>query len=286
MTNIPQSAAAWALEQLGCPYSQARRTQEGVFDCSSLVARAYSAQGKRWRHGGSVPVSMYEVYDDEFELLWPEDYADIGACFGGNSVINLARQSGDLQFICTDSSTGRSNKITHVAMVADANTLVHARGMKYGVCTNSINLYSGKICAVVRYNPTASLRTGMCGWMTLALQHALNANGADIVEDGEFGEKTRNAVIACQQSLGLDASGIADAALLERLELVESTVPEVADCVEVTGNSVNVRIGPGVEYDATFIAHKGDCFSRANTDGWTAICFDNSLYWISDKYIR
>ena len=94
MTNIPQSAAAWALEQLGCPYSQARRTQEGVFDCSSLVARAYSAQGKRWRHGGSVPVSMYEVYDDEFELLWPEDYADIGMCFGGNSVINLARQSG------------------------------------------------------------------------------------------------------------------------------------------------------------------------------------------------
>lgn len=111
MTNIPQSAAAWALEQLGCPYSQARRTQEGVFDCSSLVARAYSAQGKRWRHGGSVPVSMYEVYDDDFELLWPEDYADIGACFGGNSVINLARQSGDLQFICTDSSTGRSNRI-------------------------------------------------------------------------------------------------------------------------------------------------------------------------------
>ena len=47
MTNIPQSAAAWALEQLGCPYSQARRTQEGVFDCSSLVARAYSTQGKR-----------------------------------------------------------------------------------------------------------------------------------------------------------------------------------------------------------------------------------------------
>ena len=87
MTNVPQSAAAWALEQLGCPYSQARRTQEGVFDCSSLVARAYSAQGKRWRHGGSVPVSMYEVYDDDFELLWPEDYADIGMCFGGSSVI-------------------------------------------------------------------------------------------------------------------------------------------------------------------------------------------------------
>lgn len=52
----------------------------------------------------------------------------------------------------------------YVAMVADGNTIVHARGTKYGVCTNGISLYSGKICAVVRYNPSAPLRQGMCGW--------------------------------------------------------------------------------------------------------------------------
>lgn len=78
MSNISQNAAAWALGKVGCAYSQAKRIQEKVFDCSSLVARAYSAQGKKWKHSGSVPISMYEVYDDEFELLWPETYADIG----------------------------------------------------------------------------------------------------------------------------------------------------------------------------------------------------------------
>lgn len=288
MTNIPQSAAEWALEQLGCPYSQARRTQEGIFDCSSLVARAYSAQGKRWRHGGSVPISMYEVYDDEFELLWPETYAEIGKRFGGKSVINLARQSGDLQFICTDSATGRSNRITHVAMVADVNTLVHARGTKYGVCTNSINLYSGKICAVVRYNPTASLRTGMCGWRTLALQHALNAKGADIVEDSEFGSKTEKAVKKYQSAHGLTATGIADAELLKQFKLIEiqqDGLETKGSLVRVTGNSVNLRIGPGREYESAGIVHKGELLRKIDIGGWTAVAQDGRLYWISDRYV-
>ena len=29
---------------------------------------AYSAQGKRWKYGGSVPTSNQEIYDDDFEL--------------------------------------------------------------------------------------------------------------------------------------------------------------------------------------------------------------------------
>ena len=285
MSNIPQNAAAWALGKVGCAYSQAKRIQEKVFDCSSLVARAYSAQGKKWKHGGSVPISMYEVYDDEFELLWPETYADIGKRFGGSGVINLARQSGDLQFICTDRSTSRSNRITHVAMVSDTNTIVHARSSRYGVCTNDIGLYSGKICAVVRYNPSAPLCKGMCGWRTLALQRALNANGADVTEDGEFGEKTPSAVMASQRKLGVEETGIADAAFLAKLKLNESEPATEANLVEVTGNSVNVRTGPGVEYAPAFIARKGDRFPRAITDGWTPIRQDGKLYWISDKYV-
>ena len=62
--RISADAAAWALSKVGCPYSQEKRNQDGVFDCSSLVARAYAAQGKRWQYGGSVPRSNQEVYDD------------------------------------------------------------------------------------------------------------------------------------------------------------------------------------------------------------------------------
>ena len=93
-TSLAQSAVDWALSKVGCAYSQAQRTQEDIFDCSSLVARAYSAQGKRWKYGGSVPTSNKEIYDDDFELLWPATYAQIGKSFGGASVINMAKQPG------------------------------------------------------------------------------------------------------------------------------------------------------------------------------------------------
>ena len=89
-TSLAQSTADWALSKVGCAYSQARRTEEDIFDCSSLVARAYCAQGRRWKYGGSVPTSNKEIYDDDFELLWPATYAQIGKNFGGASVINMA----------------------------------------------------------------------------------------------------------------------------------------------------------------------------------------------------
>ena len=103
--RIAAGAAAWALSKVGCPYSQEKRNQDGVFDCSSLVARAYAAQGKRWRYGGSVPRSNQEVYDDDFELLWPETYSEIGKKLGGTDVLERANHPGDLQFLCTDSGT-------------------------------------------------------------------------------------------------------------------------------------------------------------------------------------
>ena len=112
-SQIALNAARWAWDQIGCAYSQANRTKAGIFDCSSLVARAYSAQGKKWKYGGSVPISMQEVYDDDFQLIWPESYNDIGKRFGGDAVIRMPTQPGDLQFICTDRDTERSNKITH-----------------------------------------------------------------------------------------------------------------------------------------------------------------------------
>ena len=42
--SLAQSAVDWALSKVGCAYSQAQRTQENIFDCSSLVARAFFAQ--------------------------------------------------------------------------------------------------------------------------------------------------------------------------------------------------------------------------------------------------
>ena len=193
--KIAKKAAAWALDQVGARYSQSERDEEGVFDCSSLVARAYAAQGISWEGigNGVLPNSSQEVYSDNFLLLWPEEYADIGKKMGGPTVINKARQAGDLQFLCTDSSTSRSNKITHVTIVADRDTIVHARGKAYGVRTDDIQLYAGKVCAILRFDPSSPLRRGMRGPRVAHLQEELNAQGAKLEVDGIFGADTEKA---------------------------------------------------------------------------------------------
>ena len=193
--DIAAKAVSWAKSKVGCKYSQPQRDREGIFDCSSLVARAYAAQGVDWACvGREIPLSCEEVYSDQFELLWPADYAKIGKTFGGESVIARAKQPGDLQFLCTSRSTSRANKITHVTMVAGATTIVHARGTAYGVRLDDIALYKGKVCAVCRYNPTAPLRQGMRGLRVKALQDRLNAKGAKLETDGVYGAKTAAAV--------------------------------------------------------------------------------------------
>ena len=75
------------------------------------------------------------------------------------SVVNMAKQPGDLQFLCTDSGTSRLSKITHVTTVASPTQIVHARGTKYGVCTNSISLYAAKVFALALFHAQKRLRT-------------------------------------------------------------------------------------------------------------------------------
>ena len=286
------AAASLALSKVGCPYSQAKRTQPGIYDCSSLVARAYSAQGKKWKYGGSVPISCYEVYDDDFELLWPKSYTDIGKRMGGKDVIARATQPGDIQYLCTNSSTSRSNKITHVAMVADKTRIVHARGTRYGVVTSSINLYAGKVCAVVRYNPACTLRTGMKGWRTLALQKALVAMGYSVNPDGEYGSKTKEAVSTFQRSCALSVTGEANPKTMTLLgsytsvNLPAPVTSIINGRVEVTGSSVNLRTGPSTDYPIAGLVHQGDTLEAVDTNLWIPILSDRRILWVSAKYAR
>ena len=283
-------AAKWALSKVGCVYIQDKRTQENTFDCSSLVARAYSAQGKQWKYGGGTPRSNQEVYDDEFRLLWPGSYAEIGRTLGGSSTIALARQPGDLQFLCTDDNTDRTNRITHVAMVADKTHIVHARGRAYGVCTNALGHYSGKVCAVTRYDPDGPLRYGMKGHRTLALQQALNKLGAELKEDGDYGVATANAVREYQNNHGLPVNGVADALVQKALGVQRSPeIPEYSqqisgNRIRITGNTVNIRTGPGTNYSIAGIARKDETYDSADTEGWQPVLFNGKLHWISLRY--
>ena len=295
-TNIADSAHDWAVSKIGCKYSQAKRTQEDIFDCSSLIARAYSAQGKAWKYGGRVPISCNEVYDDDFELIWPASYDLIGKKLGGSSVIAKAKQPGDIQFLNT-MSTGRSNKITHVTMVASASKIIHARGTAYGVRKDSITLYAGKVCALIRYNPGCDLVHGHKGYRTAAMQKALNANGADLTGDGEFGDETLVALKAYQQKAGLPVTGLGDVATLAALGLTSasdaSDVIAPADPmnpvtpakgIHVTGNTVNIRVGPGTDYDIVKDVKKGTALTPVDSAGWRPVLVGEDVCWISEKY--
>ena len=289
-TEIAKGARDWALKKIGCRYSQAKRTQEGIFDCSSLVARAYSAMGKAWKYGGRVPLSCNEVYDDDFELLWPATYAEIGKKLGGSSVIAKANQPGDLQFLNT-MKTSRANKITHVTMVASASKIVHARGTAYGVRMDSLTHYAGKVCALIRYNPACDLVYGHKGYRTAVMQKALNANGADLNGDGEFGSKTLAALKAFQKSAGLPVTGKGDAATLAALGLApvvekppEPEQPAQPGSVRVTGGEVNIRTGPGTGFDVVKAVKKGMLLAPVDVSGWRPVLLDGEVCWISAEY--
>ncbi len=295
-TVIANSALEWAVSKIGCKYSQAKRTQERIFDCSSLIARAYSAQGKAWKYGDRVPISCNEVYDDDFELIWPASYGLIGKKFGGSSVIAKAKQPGDIQFLNT-MSTNRANKITHVTMVASASKIVHARGTVYGVRKDSIALYAGKVCALIRYNPSCDLVLGHKGYRTTALQKALNNNGADLTGDGEFGEDTLAALKTFQQNAGLPVTGCGDVATRAALGLISasdaSDVVAPADPmrpvtpakgIHVTGNTVNIRVGPGIDYDIVRDVKKDTVLTPVDTAGWRPVLVGDDVCWISEKY--
>ena len=63
--------------------------------------------------------------------------------------------------------------------------------------------------------------------------------------------------------------------------------PQPGKKVLVTGNSVYVRKGPGINYDYVGIVHKGDMLEYQNEDyenGWHLIVYKNENAWITPKY--
>ena len=54
----------------------------------------------------------------------------------------------------------------------------------------------------------------------------------------------------------------------------------------VTATSLNVRGGPGTEYDILDVVHGGDLLTSAEREGWTPIELDGRVGWVSNKYIE
>ena len=179
--DVRENAVLAALACKGMGYSQPKRLQKNYRDCSSLVARAYGTAGYEWGcDGRPVPRSLEEVYEDGFELVWPESYAMVGHKLPTKKAIRTAAglQRGDLLFAATKGeASSRPNNIEHVMMLISATRIVHARGIAYGVREDDVSLYDAKICAITRFNPACALIRGHVGNRVKALQTALNKAG-------------------------------------------------------------------------------------------------------------
>ena len=123
------------------------------------------------------------------------------------------------------------------------------------------------------------------------LQKDLMRLGYDLPKygaDGDFGSETERAVKHFQQEHGLPEDGVMDDedydALFRALDGERHVV--------ITGNSVNVRSGPGVNCRDIGTVHKGDVLpyqgETKNVDGrdWYLIEYKNENGWVSSKYAK
>ena len=153
------------------------------------------------------------------------------------------------------------------------------------------------VCALGRYNPGCDLVFGHKGYRIAALQKALNRHGADLTGDGEFGEETLAALKKFQQDMALPISGRGDAATRAALGLISasdaSDVVAPADPMQpatptkrihVTGNTVNIRVGPGIGFDIVKDVKKDTILTPVDSAGWRPVLIGDDVCWISEKY--
>lgn len=133
--------------------------------------------------------------------------------------------------------------------------------------------------------PVEGLRKGDKGPEVKAMQEALVKAGWSFPKygcDGDFGSETEANVKGFQRTEGLPVTGIYDAATKSALMTAIG-----AGKVEITGNTVNVRTGPGTNNNVIGIAKKGEKYEYGLVaNGWYQIDFHSALGWVSSKYVK
>lgn len=58
------------------------------------------------------------------------------------------------------------------------------------------------------------------------------------------------------------------------------------DYIVTASNALNVRKGPGTEYDAIDTVHRGDRLIAGARNGWLPVMHDGVIGWVSEKYLE
>ena len=295
-SSIIEKAVKWALNiaaDQSHGYSQADRWGPN-YDCSSMVISAYKQAG--------VAIDINQVYyTGNMNGLKNYGFKDVTNSVNLNTGAGLQR--GDVLYYHIKDTNG------HTAMFIGNGQIVHARGQSYGspasgdqgteiAVTNYsrsqwqyVLRYGGgattsasTTTATVTTAPQTEWQYGDVNSKVKEIQQMLNKIGYHLVEDGEFGEKTYDAVMDFQARYNLEVDGVVGKNTLAKLnELVKKTAakptttttttatvkPQTSSTVvnkqkadgsytvgktvqykaKAIDNNLNVRSGPGYGYD-------------------------------------
>ena len=143
--------------------------------------------------------------------------------------------------------------------------------------------------------PTAEgLSRGDYGTAVRAMQSALLKWDSKCLPkcgaDGDFGSETEKALKAYQKFAGLPVTGVYDEATRAALTGVQ---PVQRREVEITGDSVNVRSGPGTSGTRILaVAHKGNRLlfqgetRQINGRDWYQVEYEGVNAWVSSKFAK
>ena len=148
------------------------------------------------------------------------------------------------------------------------------------------------------------LKKGMKGTDVKAMQELLIASGYPLRQhgaDGSFGDETETAVKAFQKAMRLTVDGIVGEKTLSAL-IAEATASEAADAPDspdlsvappatagkliVTGGTVNVRTGPGTQYDVATRVKQSDLLEAVPVGGWIPVMIGGRVLWVSGQYVK
>ena len=130
------------------------------------------------------------------------------------------------------------------------------------------------------------LRVGDSGPDVKEMQEGLKKLGWDFPKygcDGDFDSETETNVRGFQRVSGLPVTGVFDKATYDAL------MTALHARVEITGESVNVRSGPGTDYPILGIVHQGNLLpygGQRSADGWYQVEYKKKSAWVSGKYAK
>lgn len=136
--------------------------------------------------------------------------------------------------------------------------------------------------------PTTNVKLGSIGNHVKWVQDLLKQNGYALQIDGEFGNITKNAVVHFQKSNQLITDGIVGELTRNALKKsVNSLNTQIQNKYMYTTTSVNFRAGPGTNYSSKKVLSPNTkvYVYQIRSNGWAYVKYDNTLGYISSKYL-